>query len=215
MKLRKQRRYHDNVVLTRGVLSKNPVLYYGFALPYIIVAGTTLRNGVALSIAMLFALVPAETVASMFGKQIPKFARVVIYTVTSMAFLQLSAMFIRYISPNIFDSIGIYFPLIVINSILLTRTESIVPEMSPLQALLDGFIQSMGFALVMCLIAGVRELLGYGTLWGVPFDIPTKLPGILLPFAGFILIGFLAAFGKYIDRLIKKFIYHGENRAEA
>lgn len=214
MKLTKQRNYRDNLALTRGIISKNPVLYYGFALPYIVMAGISLKTGIALSIAMAITVIPTMAVAAIFSQQIPKFAQIMVYTIVSMAFLQIAAIPIKYISPTIFDSMGIYFPLVVVNGIILTRTRLAAQNAKPVPAMLDGLIQSIGFTLVMCLVASIREIIAFNTIWGIPLDMSTKITGAMLPFFGFILVGFIIALGKFIDSMIKKLIYLGENPKE-
>lgn len=214
MKLKNQRSYRDNLALTRGIIAKNPVLYYGFALPYIIMAGVSLKAGVALSIAMAMTVIPTMIVAAIFSQQIPKFAQIMVYTIVSMAFLQLAAIPIKYISPTIFDAMGIYFPLVAINSIILTRTRLAAENAKPMLALRDGLIQSIGFAIIMCTVASIREIIGFNTIWGNEVLMPMRITGALLPFFGFISLGFIAAFGRFLDRIIKKLIYLGENPRE-
>lgn len=119
MKLTNLRRHRDAMALTRGVLSENPVLLCGLALPIAIMGTTSLRSGVALSLAMFCSMVPAMWVACVFSPQIPKMARMPACVVTAMAALQVAALFIRYISPSIFDSMGIYFPLLAVNSLMI------------------------------------------------------------------------------------------------
>lgn len=110
MKLTNLRRHRDAMALTRGVLSENPVLLCGLALPIAIMGTTSLRSGVALSLAMFCSMVPAMWVACVFSPQIPKMARMPACVVTAMAALQVAALFIRYISPSIFDSRGFTSP---------------------------------------------------------------------------------------------------------
>mgnify|MGYP003377963731 CR=1 FL=1 len=100
MKLTNLRRHRDAMALTRGVLSENPVLLCGLALPIAIMGTTSLRSGVALSLAMFCSMVPAMWVACVFSPQIPKMARMPACVVTAMAALQVAALFIRYISPS-------------------------------------------------------------------------------------------------------------------
>ncbi|MFR9189382.1 MAG: Rnf-Nqr domain containing protein [Anaerotruncus massiliensis (ex Togo et al. 2019)] len=83
------------------------------------------------------------------------------------------------ISPEVADSLGIYVPILSINTILLTlcaRYER--PADRPVMALVDAAAYSLGFALAMCLIAFFRELLGAGSLWWVPVPLPFKAEGV-------------------------------------
>lgn len=211
MKLTNLRRHRDAMALTRGVLSENPVLLCGLALPIAIMGTTSLRSGVALSLAMFCSMVPAMWVACVFSPQIPKMARMPACVVTAMAALQVAALFIRYISPSIFDSMGIYFPLLAVNSLMITRAMQYAPQVKPQYALLDGAMQSLGFAVVAVPLSAFRELFGSGTLWGKAVPVPFTSGGLLLPFFGFLVVGFLSAFFRWADRLIKQFYIVREN----
>ena len=214
MKLTNLRRHREVMALTRGVLSENPVLLCGLALPIAIMGTTSLRGGLALSLAMFCSLLPAMWVSCVFSPQIPPMARTPVCVVTAMAALQVSALFIRYISPSIFDSMGIYFPLLAVNSLMITRAMQYAPQVKPQYALLDGAMQSLGFAVVVIPLSAFRELFGSGTLWGRAVSVPFTSGGLLLPFFGFIVVGVLSAFFRWADRLIKQFYIVRENREE-
>lgn len=215
LKLTNLRRHRDTMAMTRGVFAENPVLFGGLALPLVVAATTSLKNGVALSFGMLLSMVPAMWVACVFGPQIPKMARIPACAVTAMAAIQVAALFIRYLSPSIFDSMGIYFPLLAVNSLMIARATEYAPRVKPQYALLDGAMQSLGFAVVAIPLSLFRELFGYGTVWGNPVSVPFSSGGVLLPFFGFIAVGLLSAFFRWLDRLLKQLVIARENREAA
>ena len=202
------------MALTRGVFQENPVLAFGLALPIVVVASTSLKNGVALSFAMMLSLIPTCWVACVFGPQLPEMARTPVYAIVTMAAVQLSALFIRYLSPSIFDSMGVYFPILAVNSLMISRTSQYAPKVKPQYAILDGLLQSLGFAVLVLPVSAFRELFGSRSLWGIPVSVPFASSGVLLPFFGFILVGFLSAFFRYFDRIIKQLLIVRENQQE-
>jgi len=96
------------------------------------------------------------------------------------------------ISPTIFDSLGIYLPLLALNTVVVAYSRLISEEKSAVFNLLDGVCFSLGFLIVAALIGGARELLGNGSLWGYAI-LQRKASALALPFSGFLIAGFLAA----------------------
>lgn len=78
-------------------------------------------------------------------------------------------------------------------------------------ALVDAAAYSLGFALAMCLIAFFRELLGAGSLWGVPVPLPFKAEGVQIAFAGFIAVALLSALVRFLRRTALAFSYRRHN----
>lgn len=195
--------YKEKMSRTRGIFGQNPVLIGGLALPIAVMGTTSLMNAVALSLAGFATIVPLMLVASTVGKHIPLNLRRTCYVLLASAILCGLSYPIGSISPGIFDSLGIYYSLMAVNTIMLYRTETFAQHASPLSALLDGLRNSLGFSLVICLIAAARELVGSGTLWGRPVQTAFVMPSVLLPFFGFILLGLCCAGAKCANHLIK------------
>ncbi len=195
--------YREAMSRTRGIFAQNPVLIGGLALPIAIMGTTSLMNAVALSIAAFATIVPLMLVASTAGKYIPLNLRRTCYVLLAAAILCGVSYPIGKISPGIFDSLGIYYSLMAVNTILLYRTETYAHHASPLAAVVDGLRNSLGFSLVICVMAILREVVGKGTLWGRPVQTAIVLPSVLLPFFGFIFLGMCCAGAKGLSHLMK------------
>ena len=150
--------------------------------------------------------------ASLVGRFLPRWFSPVVYTLFAMVVVVACVPLILPISPEVADSLGIYVPILSINTILLTlcaRYER--PADRPVMALVDAAAYSLGFALAMCLIAFFRELLGAGSLWGVPVPLPFKAEGVQIAFAGFIAVALLSALVRFLRRAALVFSYRRHN----
>lgn len=187
-----------------GIASRNPVFVEGLLLAPVIVASTSLKTAAALSITLAVVTLPTMVVAAMIKTSLPQWLRVPIYTVTAALMLVPATMLVTPIAPTIFDSMGMYFALMIFNSILFTRAERFAIKANPPQALLDGACYCVGFALAIFPVALIREVLAYNSVWGIPFASSLKIGAVVLPFAGFMLVGMLSACGRYIKMLVIK-----------
>lgn len=188
----------------RGLLYQNPVLYGGLALPFAISAAFSLQNGVALSILMAMTTLPVLLVASLLQRRIPRPYRIILYAFIAMGMLFPARMVIAPIAQNIFDSLGLYFTIMAVNTLMFFRAEEYAVSHKFYLALFDGLNHVLGFSLVVCILGAVRELFGSGTLWGEPVDFVTvRAQGLLVPFSGFILLAFLAALSRVLVRSFK------------
>lgn len=217
MKTKKLRRLKRALYRVKGVFAGNPVLVYGLGLPFAVFASTSLKNAVALSIALLVSNIPTLLMASLLSKSkaaVPAGVKLASYTLLSAFLLIPSSKLIAPLSPYIFDSLGIYFPLIAVNTVLLHQAKVMPADEKPLTTVLYAFFNVLGFAIVMCLMGAVRELFGRGSLWGISMDfVKIRMGGLLIPFSGFILLGFLCAAYKGASRMIKKSFLRADLRA--
>lgn len=195
-----------------GIFSRNPVLCCGLALPFAVMVTTSLRSSVSISILLACSLIPTVLLASLVGRFLPRWFSPVVYTLFSMVVVAACVPLVLPISPEVADSLGIYVPILAANTILLTlcgRYE--LPVKRPVMALVDAVTYSVGFALAVCLIAFFRELLGSGSLWGVPVPMPFKAEGVQIAFAGYIAVALLSALVRFLRRAVLAFSYRRHN----
>lgn len=177
----------------KRMVYRNPVLVLGLGLPFAIVSTTSLKNGVALSIAMFLVNIPVMLAASLIGKKAPLWLRTSLYVLLATGLTAASRYIVIFLFPDIMNFLGIYLWLMAVNTVTLSRAETTGRTLTPVSALADGFVSAAGFSVVVLILSLVRELFGNGTIWGISTGIPLKLGGLLLPFAGFILVGFFMA----------------------
>ncbi len=183
----------------------NPVFMQGLGLAPIVVAATNLNNALVLGFAVLLLLTPTRVLAALLSRGNYLRFRGVTYALTAAVlyigvWLAANALFGVGI-----QAVGLYLPLLVVEPIIIKRYERPQKERVP-TALRKGLITTCGFLLALFLVAALRELLGAGSLFGHPVTVRPALPMAQLTCGGFILIGILAAFWRWIRNLFKRVV---------
>ncbi len=202
MNLTYVRKYNRFLRKTEGILLNNPILTMGLALPLIVIPSYGLMGTTAVSLAMLICFVPSVVVSSIIKDKIPHWLQAVVYPILSCLLLIPAKFLVQNISPLIFDTLGIYFSLICVNSLLMFSVEK-VQQKKPVAALVFAVRQWLGASLVAFLCGMIRELMAAGSLWGIPVLKNTPhFPVAQMAMGGFILLGFLTALFRLIHRII-------------
>lgn len=214
MYLFKTRKHDRHMRRYKGIFRTNAVLTMGLALPLAISATFSLQGAVCVIAGMFAATLPVMVLASLVGEKIPVWLRTPVYGLCAVALLIPVQMWLTSLLPVVIDSIGVYFPIIAVNTVMLYRCERVVElHKGVFKTLSDAFRHLLGFALVMIIAASLRELLGNGTLWGIPISgITFKLGGLLIPFGGCIVVAFMAAGAKFFGRLSGAALYRSDLR---
>ena len=188
------RRHRQAFRAVDGFLFKNPVLEKGVVVAPVVVASVNLRNAVVLSIAFSVLTFFTVLLTSFFPSRMPHTLRVIFAVAISGGLYIPVAMLIDLWFPDAAYQLGVFLPLMITNPLIIWRSESRFFREKKPRMVFDLFCHIAGFWAVICLIGTVREIWGSGTLWGaaVPF-VTDPVSGILLPFSGFILVGFFAA----------------------
>ncbi len=193
---------------TKGLLKENPVLVLLLGLCPTLAVTTGLSNAIGMGLAATFVLVCSNLLISIFKSLIPKEIRIPIFIIVIATFVTIVKLVMAAYFPALKASLGIFLALIVVNCIILGRAEAFASKKNPLLSVIDGLGMGLGFTLALCLIAFFRELLGSGTLFGIPLvqglDAYTQKIFILAP-GGFLTLGLiLFVFGWLKTRHDKK-----------
>lgn len=176
-----------------NALTNNIVLIQALGLCPIIAAGTTLKNGVALTVCAAVILLPLSFIIGLLGERLPKWLRPAIYVLIA-SLLMVGAAYVMEtsVSPELYAKLYLFIPLMAVN-MLYTRSGGMTTVIYPLATIADALGSTVGFGLVICLISALREITISSTLWDVPLGYTVALPEVAAPFAAFILLGFLSA----------------------
>ena len=179
---------------SKGLFKENPtfVLMLGMC-PTLAVTSNAI-NGCSMGLATLFVLAGSNMVISLIRNVVPAKVRIPCYIVVIAAFVTIVDLLLQAYAPAaIYDALGIFIPLIVVNCIVLGRAEAFACKNGIIASLADGIGMGLGFTLSLTVIGGIRELLSTGSLfqikliegWTHPFMLMSQAPG------GFILLGLL------------------------
>ena len=181
-------------VLMNGIIKENPtcVLLLGMC-PTL---GTTSSaiNGMSMGLATMFVLILSNLVISLIKNLIPDMVRIPSFIVVIASFVTLLQMLMQAYLPDIYATLGLFIPLIVVNCIILGRAEAFAAKNGPVASIFDGIGMGLGFTIALTLLGAVREILGTGKLFG--FTLMPEEYGMLvfvLAPGAFIVLGYLIA----------------------
>jgi len=187
--------------LTKGIYIENPIFRIVLGLCPVLAVSTSINNAIGMGIAATFVLICSNIIISLIRKGVPSKIRIPIFIVVIAAFVTLVEMVMEAYQPALFESLGIFVPLIVVNCIILGRAEAFASRNGVLYSLLDAIGMGIGFTLGLIIISCFREVLGDGKFMGYPIMGMKFEPVLLMILApgGFITMGLLLSFSNYLD----------------
>jgi electron transport complex protein RnfE len=182
--------------LLRGIWRENPVLVQLLGLCPALAVTNTLANGIAMALATFFVLLGSSVLVSSLRSLIPTEVRITAYILIIATFVTVVDLLLAAVVPDIHKALGAFIALIVVNCIVLGRQEAFASRNTVGRAALDAVGTGVGFTIALVLLSGFRELLGSGSLLGVPILGPTFEPWIImiLPPGGFFTLGAILLF---------------------
>lgn len=194
---------------TKGFFKENAVLVLLLGLCPTLGTTTSAFNGFGMGMATTFVLVMSNIVVSLVKGGIPDKVRIPAFIVIIASFVTIVEMTMQAYTPDLFDQLGLFIPLIVVNCIILGRAEAFASKNNVLSSFIDGLGMGLGFTMALVILGGIREILGSGSLFGINLPIfpldekgspQTILVFVLAPGA-FIALGYIIAI---MNRLLKK-----------
>ena len=188
-------------ILVNGLITENPIFVLTLGMCPTLATSTSAINGMSMGLATLFVLVGSNVVVSMLKNIIPDKVRIPAYVVVIATFVSVVEMLIHAYFPALYESLGIFIPLIVVNCIVLGRAEAFASRNTVFRSALDGIGMGLGFTLALTLLGVARELLGTGKAFGfiIFSDQYGALLFVLAPGA-FIVLGYLIAIMNKLKR---------------
>ena len=181
--------------LKGGILDNNPVLVQLLGMCPTLATTTSVGNAIGMGLAATAVLICSNVFISLLRKFIPKQVRIAAYIVIISGFVTAVELLMRAYFFPLYQALGLFIPLIVVNCIILARAEAFASKNKVLPSAVDGLAMGLGFTFALCLVAFVRELLGAGTVFGYPIPWWSEHPAILfiLPPGAFLTLGFVIA----------------------
>ena len=174
--------------LYNGVVKENPTLILMLGMCPTLAVSTRAMNGIGMGLSTTAVLILSNLLISLLRKVIPDEVRLPAYIVVVASLVTVTELLIEAYMPSLYDALGIYIPLIVVNCIILGRAEAYANKNTPGLAVMDGLGMGIGFTLALTLAGLLREVLGNGTAFGVnilpdsvePIGIFIQPPGAFL-----------------------------------
>ncbi|MCK9342833.1 MAG: electron transport complex subunit E [Massilibacteroides sp.] len=188
-------------ILINGIVKENPTFVLMLGMCPTLGTTSSALNGMAMGLATLFVLVCSNMAISLFKKLIPDAVRIPSFIVIIATFVTVVQMVMQGYFPELYKSLGLFIPLIVVNCIVLGRAESFAAKNGVIPSFFDGLGIGLGFTLALTLLGSLRELLGTGKFFSLSVypDQYGSLLFVLAPGA-FIVLGYLVA---VMNKLIK------------
>lgn len=149
-----------------GIFVNNPVIVQLVGLCSVLAITTTVENALGMGAAVIFVLTCSNIVISLLRNFIPDEVRIPAYIVVIATFVTVVQMVLHAFVPALYQSLGIFIPLIVVNCIILARAESFASRNGLFMSIIDGLAQGLGYTVVVVILAIIRELFGSGSILG-------------------------------------------------
>ncbi len=169
-------------ILTKGIIKENPNLVLLLGTCPTLATTSSAFNGMGMGIAATAVLICSNIVISLLAKIIPDKVRIPCYIVVIAGFVTLVQFIVQAFAEPLYNSLGVFLPLIVVNCIILGRAEMFANKNNPLDSALDGIGMGLGFTLSLTVIGAVREIIGNGTIFSSFFLGDPDAFTISLPF---------------------------------
>ena len=154
-------------ILVKGIIKENPVLVLVLGLCPALAVSTQAENAIGMGLATTFVLLGSNIVISLLRKIIPGRTRIPCYIVLIASFTVLVKMAIEAYAYPLYQSLGIFLPLIAVNCIIFARAEMFASKNTVIDSIMDAMGSGIGFTLALLVIASFREILGSGTWFGI------------------------------------------------
>jgi electron transport complex protein RnfE len=189
----------------KGIISENPVFVMLLGMCPTLGVTSTAINGLGMGIATAFVLLMSNVVVSLIKNFVPDKVRIPAFIVIIASFVTIVEMVLEAFLPTLYEQLGIFIPLIVVNCLILGRAEAFASKNNLFSSVVDGLGMGVGFTLALTALGAVREILGNGSIFDIAFVPEGASTFILfiLPPGAFITLAFLAALFNRMTRVSK------------
>ena len=185
--------------LTRGIIKENPAFVLLLGMCPTLGVTTSGTNGLGMGLATMFVLILSNFFISLLKNLIPDKVRIPSFIVIIASFVTIVQLLMEAYVPSLFEQLGLYIPLIVVNCIILGRAESFASKNGIVDSIFDGVGMGLGFTLALTILGLLREILGAGTVFGYDFlgllgvENPKTMLVFILPPGAFLVLAYIIA----------------------
>lgn len=188
-------------LITKGLIKENPVFVLVLGMCPTLATTTSAINGLEMGLATMFVLIFSNIVISLISPIVPDKVHIPVYIVVIATFVTVLQLLMQAFVPTVYESLGLFIPLIVVNCIVLGRAEAFASKNGALASALDGIGIGLGFTLALTVIGLVREILGNGSIFGWKFIAGDGMLAFVLAPGAFMVLGYLMVlFNKFLKK---------------
>lgn len=185
-------------IITKGIIKENPTFVLVLGMCPTLGTTTSAINGMGMGLATTFVLILSNIFISLLAGLIPNKVRIPAYIVIIASFVTVLQLAMQAYLPSLYETLGLFIPLIVVNCIVLGRAEAFANKNSVLDSALDGIGIGLGFTLSLTVIGLVREILGSLSVFGWKFSGGDGILAFVLAPGAFLVLGYLMVIFKKI-----------------
>ncbi len=181
-------------IILNGIIKENPTFCLLLGMCPTLGTTTSAINGMGMGLCTMFVLICSNMVISAIKNVVPDKVRIPAFIVVIASFVTILQLCMQAYLPSLYESLGLFIPLIVVNCLILGRAEAFASRNNVIDSVFDGIGMGLGFTLGLTILGSVREILGSGSIFGMKFigDADGMLVFVLAPGA-FIALGYLIA----------------------
>ena len=188
-------------MLTDGLVKNNPVFVLVLGMCPTLATTSSAINGLEMGIATMFVLILSNIVISLLAPAVPDKVHIPVYIVVIATFVTVLQLLMQAFVPSVYETLGLFIPLIVVNCIVLGRAEAFAGKHNALESALDGVGIGLGFTLALTEIGLVREVLGSGSAFGFKFIPGDGILAFVMAPGAFLVLGYLMVlFNKFVKK---------------
>ncbi|MBQ9399614.1 MAG: electron transport complex subunit E [Bacteroidales bacterium] len=188
-------------IITNGIIKNNPTFVLVLGMCPTLATTTSAMNGLEMGLATMFVLILSNIFISLIAPVVPDKVHIPVYIVVIATFVTLLQLLMQAFVPDVYATLGLFIPLIVVNCIVLGRAEAFANKNTVLDSLLDGIGVGIGFTLSLTVLGIVREILGSGSIFGWKFIAGDGILAFVMAPGAFLVLGYLMAlFNKFFKK---------------
>lgn len=189
-------------IFTRGIIKENPTFVLVLGMCPTLGTTTSAINGAGMGVATMFVLILSNMAISLLKNFIPDKVRIPAFIVVIASFVTVLQLLMEAYVPALYETLGVFIPLIVVNCIILGRAEAFASKNGVWASALDGAGMGVGFTLALTLLGAAREILGSGSIFGWKFIEGDGMLAFVLAPGAFIALGYIMVL---FNKATKKF----------
>ena len=178
-------------LITKGLVKENPTFVLILGMCPTLATTTSAMNGMGMGLATLFVLVLSNMAISATAPYIPDKVRIPAYIVIIAAFVTILQFIMQAYTPAMYETLGLFIPLIVVNCIVLGRAEAFANKNNVIDSACDGLGIGLGFTCALTVLGLVREIIGSGSAFGFKFISGDGILMFVLAPGAFLALGYL------------------------